>query len=354
MANNMIFPKRKVLKKWVRMSLLSVILLIYLSSFYMILTSFKKPDENENLLLYSYLVKQDLDYKVNLYDNSYIENKFLGENETYIADLIKEIEVDFNYSFSGSKLIPLKYSYSVMAIIHGQYNVDDEESKVWSKEYTIKNTKIVNLKDATNINVVEPIKVDFNYYNNVVSQFRQELKLPITANLKLLFKLNVTGKVDGERINDEKQMSLNIPLNKQAFKITEDVNNLYNRNIKPTIEKKEKILYKKLFAGLIAFVIDTLTFMLLFRDIFKIPKKNAYTVKLGKILKEYSSVIVEIINPVDDPNLNIVEVKSFSEMIDLEEELRVPIMFYEVIEYLEGEFTLVHNNILYKYILKND
>ena len=54
------------------------------------------------------------------------------------------------------------------------------------------------------------------------------------------------------------------------------------------------------------------------------------------------------------PYLDIIEVKNFNEMIDLEEELRVPIMFYETIEYLEGEFTLVHNNILYKFILKNE
>lgn len=41
-------------------------------------------------------------------------------------------------------------------------------------------------------------------------------------------------------------------------------------------------------------------------------------------------------------------------MIDLEEELGVPIMFYEMIEYIEGEFTLVHNNIPYKFVLKMD
>lgn len=57
-------------------------------------------------------------------------------------------------------------------------------------------------------------------------------------------------------------------------------------------------------------------------------------------------------NPVSGFDMNIVEVKNFNEMIDLEEELGVPIMFYEMIEYIEGEFTLVHIHILYKFVLK--
>ena len=36
------------------------------------------------------------------------------------------------------------------------------------------------------------------------------------------------------------------------------------------------------------------------------------------------------------------------------EELRIPIMFYEKEEFYEGEFVIVHNNLLYKYVLTND
>ena len=48
------------------------------------------------MLLYSYNINQDLDYRVNLYDNSYIESEYLGKNDTYISDLIKEISISID------------------------------------------------------------------------------------------------------------------------------------------------------------------------------------------------------------------------------------------------------------------
>ena len=184
--------------------------------------------------------------------------------------------------------------------------------------------------------------------------FRKELKIPISSSLTVLFKINVTGEVSGEKINDTKEISLTMPLNQQAFRITEKYEKSYNKNIKPTVEEKEKVNYRKLISGIVLFSTSIFIFILFFREIFNIPRKNKYTVKLNKILKEYGDIIVEVINPVSEIDMDVVEVKNFNEMIDLEEELRVPVMFYETIEYLEGEFTLVHNNILYKFILRNE
>lgn len=354
MSSNMTFPKRKVLKKWARYSLLGIIVTFFVSSVVIILTSFNKDDQDADILLYSYNINQDLDYRVNLYDNSYIESNYLGKNDTYISDLIKEIEIDYKYNFSGSKVVSLKYDYDVVATINGEYSLDEEDSKVWTKQYKLVENKNGKVNDENSININEPIKLNFKYYNDVVSNFRKELKLPIKASLTVLFKINVKGEVSGKKINDTKQISLKIPLNQQAFKITEDYEDNYNNNIRPTVEKKEPINYRKLISGTVLLITSIVIFILFFREIFNIPKKNKYTIKLNKILKEYGDIIVEVINPVSEFDMDIVEVKNFNEMIDLEEELRVPIMFYETIEYLEGEFTLVHNNILYKFTLKNE
>ncbi len=354
MSNNMIFPKRKVLKKWVRFSLLGIIITFFMSSLFIIYKSINKPDKNISIILYSYLIKQDIDYKVNLYDNSYIDSNYLGRDETYISDLIKQIEIEYKYNYSGSKVVPLKYTYSVDAVINGEYSLDEEESKVWTKKYNLIKPTTVDVNDKNTISINKPVNIDFKYYNNIVSQFRQELKLPINASLNVIFTINVNGNLDKEKINDTKTISLNIPLNQQAFKITENYQDVYNKNITPKVKKQEKFVYRKLICGILLMGISIMLFIVLFREIFNIPKKNVYTTKLNKILKEYGDVIIEVLNPVNEENMDIVEVKNFNEMIDLEEELRVPIMFYEVVEYMEGEFTLVHNNILYKFILKNE
>lgn len=354
MSSNMTFPKRNVLKKWVRFSLLGIIVVFFVSSIIIILTSFNKRDKDEDIILYSYNINQDLDYKVNLYDNSYIESNYLGKDDTYISDLIKEIEIDYKYDYSGSKILPLNYNYSVVATINGEYSLDEEDSKVWTKEYTLVENKKCKVDDKTSINVLQPIKLDFKYYDQVVSNFRKELKLPIKSTLTVTFSINVTGKLDEQKIDDTKEIKLILPLNQQAFKIKEEYEKNYNNNIIPDKEEQEKINYRKLFSGIVLLSTSLFIFILLFREIFNIPRKNKYTVKLNKILKEYGDIIVEVVNPVNEIDMDIIEVKNFNEMIDLEEELRVPIMFYETIEYLEGEFTLVHNNILYKFILKNE
>ena len=40
-------------------------------------------------------------------------------------------------------------------------------------------------------------------------------------------------------------------------------------------------------------------------------------------------------------------------MLDVEEELRIPIMFYETEKNVSGEFVIVTNEIAYRYVLKN-
>lgn len=354
MVSNMTFPKRKVLKKWVRFLLLGIIVSFFAFSIIIMLTSFNKPNRDEDKILYSYNINQDLDYKVNLYDNSYIETNYLGKDDTYISDLIKEIEIDYKYDYLGSKVLSLNYTYNVVATINGEYSLEEEDSKVWTKEYTLVKDKKGKIDDKTSINILQPIKLDFKYYDQVVSNFRKELKLPIKSTLTVTFSININGKVDDQKINDIKEIKLILPLNQQAFKIKEEYEKSYNNNVTPEKEKQEKINYRKLFGGSVLLCTSICIFILLFREIFNIPRKNKYTVKLNKILKEYGDIIVEVVNPINETDMDIIEVKNFNEMIDLEEELRVPIMFYETIEYLEGEFTLVHNNILYKFILKNE
>ena len=74
--------------------------------------------------------------------------------------------------------------------------------------------------------------------------------------------------------------------------------------------------------------------------------------KLSKILKNYGNIIIEITTPINIDDYEIIEVKNIEEMVDLEEELRIPINFYEHIPNYYGEFTLIHNNIAYRYIIE--
>lgn len=347
--------KRKVLKKWVRVTILVLIIIIFLSGISIINRGFeleKKKAKKDPI--YNYSISQKLDYQVNLNENSFIKVPYLGENETYITDLVKNIDIKLLYQFSGTKQIPLHYTYEILANIKGEYSLEtgEEKTKVWNKENILVEKKEIDTTENQFV-VNEEIQLDFNSYNNEVKQFRKELNLPITATLNIIVNINVEGDV-GNKLEDEQQLILEIPLNEQAFRITKD----YEPTVERAIYEKEilvgKVKNKNLISGIILIIISIFLLVLFFREIFNVQKKTNYTIKLNKILKSYGDIIIELATPLNLEGLNIIDVKNFNEMIDLEEELRIPINFYETIDYYEGEFYIIQGDIAYRYCLTNE
>lgn len=349
-------PKtRVVLKRWVRVTLFILIFLIFASGIGVIYKGFElKKKSSQTKSIYDYHVIQNLDYKVNLNKNSFIPDDYLGKNETYISDLIKNMELTFLYNFSGTETIPLQYTYEIKAVIKGEYTVQtgEEKAKVWTKESTLVEPKTVTL-EQNQFTLKEVIPLDYNAYNQEVQQFRKELNLPISAVLHVYMKINVEGELENS-LSDEKTISLQIPLNEQAFRITEDYESEFDGQVFEKTEYQGEIKNKNLISGVIIIIIAIFLLVLFFKEIFNIQKKNNYTLQLNQILKSYGDVIIELATPLNVSGFHIIDVRNFNEMIDLEEELHIPINFYETIDSLEGEFYIVQGNIVYRYCLTND
>lgn len=340
------------MKKWVKIVLLTFIISLLLTSMYFIISSFDQG-KNKKEIIYSYNIDQDLSYTVDLFDNSYIDTTTLGEDETYISDLIDNINIEYKYIYSSSEIVSLEYDYNVVATISGVYSLNEEDEKVWTKKYEIVEPTIKSITNSNMIVESIPVSIDYSFYDEVVSQFRQELKLPIEASLNVALTVNIKGAFDGNSLSDTKVLSVDIPLNQQAFKIDKNFESNYKKDIEEKSADYLNIDKKSLIIGIILLFIAILLFACSFKQLFNRKKKTNYTIKLNKLLKEYGDIIVEVLDSVVDEDMEIVEVKNFNEMIDLENELRVPIIFYETKKYYEGEFILVHNDIAYKYVLRD-
>lgn len=345
--------KKKSLKKWVRTTIIVIILVFFAVDGYLLFSSFNNSSKKSKEISYIYRIQEDLDYKVYLYPNSYIEQEYIGKDENYLSDLVKTIDSTFYYQYYSSKGIDLDYTYNVKAIIQGEYklNTEDSNSKVWSKEYELVKEKGTN-KDTYHLTIDPNVKIDYNYYNGEVTNFRKELKLPINATLNIVFNINVRGEIENNSVNDSKSITMSIPLNQQAFKITE---NLTKDDSKQFTKEKvviKDIKYNRLMIAIILLSLNLILTVLLFRTIFNIPVKTQYIKKKRKYLKEYGDIIIELANPVQTEERQILDVKNFAEMIDLEEELRIPITFYEYEDQEMGEFIIDHNNNIYRYILR--
>ena len=77
-----------------------------------------------------------------------------------------------------------------------------------------------------------------------------------------------------------------------------------------------------------------------------------YRTELHKILKDYDEIIIEVVTPIEVKDRNVIRVKDFNEMIDLEQELRIPILCHinEVLGYTA--FCILTQDVAYIYKMK--
>lgn len=311
--------------------LIIIITICFLLSLFLFFSFFK----NNKKIIYSYQIDQDINYKVHLFDNSFIDESTLNENEMYITELIKNIDINFNYNFLGSKNIDLDYSYEIKGTIISKY-INDQKI-VWTKKYQL--LDLIKKKDSK-ININETINLDFVKFLKEVEEFRKNFTLSIDTVFNIEFIVSV--KDDNKLIDDKFVSLISIPLGVQAFSITNDYLDKENKDI---IIKNNNYFY-----SFIPFIIGIILLIVFYKKIFNIKTKTKYIKKLNKILKDYNDIIIETETKFDLKNYKVIKVKNINEMIDLEDELRIPINLYK--EEDMATFTLLSNNIIYIYILE--
>ena len=77
-----------------------------------------------------------------------------------------------------------------------------------------------------------------------------------------------------------------------------------------------------------------------------------YDKYVKKILKEYDRLIAETKNLISFEGKEIVKFEKFSELLDIHDNLGLPIMHYTVTPHIKSYFYIVHENMIYLYTLK--
>lgn len=85
----------------------------------------------------------------------------------------------------------------------------------------------------------------------------------------------------------------------------------------------------------------------------KFKKVTNYDKYVNKLLKEYDRLIIEIKTKIVMKKYNIIEVKSFTELLDVRDNLKEPIIYYNVIKHIEGIFYIKSHNDIYLLTIKN-
>lgn len=319
----------------------------------LIFKSFKVEQGTKNVL-YSYNINRNVNYTVQLNENEFFPNPKLEMNKTYISSLVDKINMDFTYTLAGNKKANTKYTYQVVAVTDVKYasaSTEKQES-IWSKQYVLVEPKEVEV-NGSSFNIAESFDVDFATYNEEVKRFKEQLRMPVKANLQVKLVVRSNMEVAGveKPVIESSIMNLDMDLAQDVFSIEKQFDNSESKEVFETTETNKKINKPFVIIGTVLIVAAILILLDAIRKSIKFSKKSDYAIALNRILKNYGDIVAEIVSPVEIDNLNVIEVKNFDQLLDIEEEVRMPILFYETIPDEQGEFIIVCDSMAYRYVI---
>lgn len=300
-----------------------------------------------------YIEKSKLDYEVYLKENDFYESEYLGKNMSYIASLIDYINISFDYNFFINKPIDANFDYQIIAIL--KINNEDSSSHFFSKEYTLLNNKTKNMINEKTINISENIRVDYDYYNQLANKFKKTYGINTTSNLEIYFKINRDADItttEGDELDADNFMLLNIPLSQKAINIKmqyDEINNYNNVITDSKININNLVLLIIGIALLIFDIIFTIISLLKINSVR--DKSNIYDKYIRKILREYDRLIVITGTIPDFDKFNVFKVHSFNELLDVRDNTKKPIMYYNVTDHQKCYFYVKDDNDIYLLVL---
>ena len=148
-------------------------------------------------------------------------------------------------------------------------------------------------------------------------------------------------------------MALEIPLLQQTTTITPNYVNTGGDTIYADVTEEAEMNIPLLMFGIVLLVAALIVFKVLVKSLLAVTRKSEYVLALNKIQKEYADIIAETHNMPDLDKYDVINVANFNDLVDIEEELHSPILYFEVRENTESVFVILNNNTAYKFTLRD-
>ena len=303
----------------------------------------------------SYDETSNINYKVLYNENEFFDENYLSADREYIASLINSINADFNYKISlEDKDVEYKYTYRIEANV----TVKDKDSKnlFYDKtEVLLKEQEETTTLKEVNIN--ENIIIDYNQYNNIIKRFVSVYDLEnAESTLNINMYVSVIGSCEDFIENQEKErvITLSIPLTEDTMAI-DFVDNIVNSsNNVMQCNSVHTNNFLLLFVGIILSIVDFGLIIAVIR--YEIKTRTAETIyekELKKILNNYGSSIQMLGSEFDFSDYQLLKIDDFSDILEISDKLRQPILMKENKEKSGAYFVIPSNTkLLYVYRLK--
>lgn len=295
----------------------------------------------------------NVDYKVYLKPNEFYTQQYLGKNQVYIASIIKNVTIDFNYQFLIEEPVNTNFSYQIV----GKLSIlgNQGSSALYQKDYVLVDKKLPEAIGSSIQNIKDSIVIDYDYYNEIANKFKTTYGVDATSDFKVYMRIikSANNQEQEININETSEMNLSIPLTQRTLNI--EVNDTAINNTK-SIVQESKINFSNIFCGILAFLVFVLSVCCILKTLellfVLIPKKSKYDKFINKILSEYDRLIVEIHTQPMMDNKEVFKLKKFEELLDARDNLKRPIMYYTLIPHQKSYFYTEKDNSMYLYVVK--
>jgi len=347
-------PKRKIRKSTKNTFIIVAVLLFIVSSIFLYNGLFFIEQYSNMKEIYKYETNFKADYSVNLKDNIFIEEKTLPSGKAYLSDLIDTINFDLMYNFKADTKSKLKYTYDIKGIVKGVYIKDGKEQEVWNRVYTLTETKSEEV-ETNEIKIKENVLLNYNEYNQQALLLAETYAIRLTTKMYLQLDLKIETIQDGEKVNVEYKSDIIFDLGAKTTEMTGKFKDEGQGNMIVEVVSKEHGNAIQTALGVIALVAAAyLVNKALIGTTINHNIKSVYKSELNKILRVCQDKIVHLNNKIDVSNQELIDVKDFQEIIKLSEELGKPILCWSSKEEEETWFTIVSNEVLYRFILRDE
>lgn len=297
----------------------------------------------------NYSEKSNLDYKVYLKENDFYEEEYLEKNMVYVASLIDKIKINFDYNFISDKDVGLTFNYKVMANL--LITDSNGNNTYFKKDYLLLENKNTRLKNNNDIN--DAIEIDYDYYNSIANNFKNSYGIDAVSNLFVYILINKENINENMLINNNSLMSITIPLSEKSINISIDYKEIDNSS---KLIDESSIIIDNIIYMIIAIIMFVLSLVMVVKIVRILTllktNKSVYDKYVSRLLNEYDRLVVETTTfPTIEDN-NVIKVSKFEELLDVRDNLKLPIMYYLVAKHQKCYFYIMHENKLYLNIVK--
>lgn len=299
---------------------------------------------------YHYSLDQSLDHSVTYFKNSYFASTTSPQSDAYIRDLTNTINTNFRYTYQASHQTELSYTYVVTAHVVATNQAKDTKQTVWEETYQV--VPITTKTEMTDsVRIATSANLPFQEYSRRVAQLNAGLSLSLDATVQLTFSITLTGNYNGQSINDSQTMVVSMPLSDAVFKITDTYKQHDTGVLQAAVQHVDNPWWQHYrWQLLVAVAVLLLGLVLLWvRPSFgKNLRRNPYQREIAKIYRYHDGLIIRTQHAISVEDREHVPVSSFDDLLNLSEELRVPIIANDI-AVDASRFVVVQDRTIYSY-----